>query len=257
MEKPVLNGQRNRLLASLCEADFALLQPYLVPIQLNFRKKLQSSNRDVKDVYFIDSGLASVVAVVRGPHQEAEVAIVGYEGMTGLAVVLGAHRSPCEIFMQVEGHGQRVSAADLGSAMDKSSSLTRTLLLFTHTFLVQAGYSALANAKGSIEERLARWLLMAQDRIEAKELVLTHEFLALMLGVRRAGVTVALQHFEAKGLIFTGRGHILIQDRDGLEESANGLYGVPEAEYERLFPESALRAADGSMTEGGYATART
>jgi hypothetical protein len=83
---------------------------------------------------------------------------------------------------------------------------------------------------------LARWLLMAQDRIADDELLLTHEFLSLMLGVRRAGVTVALQHFEMTGLIAAGRGSIVIKERDGLEEAANGLYGAPEAEFERLFP---------------------
>ena len=102
-------------------------------------------------------------------------------------------------------------------------------------FNVQSNYTALANAHGKLEERLARWLLMSQDRIADDELVMTHEFLALMLGVRRAGVTVALQHFEGRGCISTARGTITIKDRDGLEESANGLYGAPEAEYERLF----------------------
>jgi CRP-like cAMP-binding protein len=236
MEKPVRSGLRNNLLQSLSEADFALLQPHLVPTKLDFRMRLQSANRNVKAVYFIESGLASVVAVARGDHRQSEVAIIGHEGMTGLSVVLGADRSPYEIFMQVEGHGQCIPAVDLDIAMIESPSLVRTLLLFAHTFMVQEGYTALANAHGSLEEKLARWLLMAQDRIQARELVLTHEFLALMLGVRRAGVTIALQHFETKGLILTGRGHILIEDRDGLEESANGLYGTPEAEYERLFP---------------------
>jgi CRP-like cAMP-binding protein len=103
-----------------------------------------------------------------------------------------------------------------------------------HVYTVQSAYNTLANARGNIEERLARWLLMAQDRLGSSELTLTHDFLALMLGVRRAGVSVGLQHFEARGMISTLRGAITILDRDGVVELANGLYGGPEAEYERL-----------------------
>jgi CRP-like cAMP-binding protein len=177
-----------------------------------------------------------VVAVGGGERLQAEVGVIGHEGMTGLASILGAERSPCEVFMQVEGQGHCIEPAHLDDLIEQSATLLGTLLLFAHTFLVQASYTALANAKGTLEERLARWLLMAQDRIDAKELVLTHEFLALMLGVRRAGVSVALQHYETQGLIATGRGSVTIEDRDGLEEAANGFYGAPEAEYERLFP---------------------
>ena len=207
-----------------------------MPVTLGFRQRLQLSNRRVKAAYFLDSGIASVVAVATGSRSQAEVAIVGWEGMTGLPVVLRAGRSPCEVFIQVEGHGQCIQADDLLSAMSQSAALQDTLLRFAHVFTVQSGYTALANAHGKIEERLARWLLMAQDRIANDELLLTHEFLSLMLGVRRAGVTVALQHFESGGLIAANRGSVIIKDRDGLEESANGLYGAPEAEFERLFP---------------------
>jgi CRP-like cAMP-binding protein len=216
----------------------ALLQPLLVPLKLRFRQRLQSANRTVKAAYFLDSGIASVVAVANGSRSQAEVAVIGCEGVVGLPIVLGAGRSPCEIFIQVEGHGYCITAGDLARAMSESPGLREALLRYAHVFAVQASYTALANAHGKIEERLARWLLMAQDRIASDELLLTHEFLALMLGVRRAGVTVALQHFEMAGLIETGRGNIVIKDRDGLEESANGLYGAPEAEFERLFPSS-------------------
>ena len=165
----------------------------------------------------------------------ANVAIVGREGMIGLPVVLGTGRSPCDVFIHAAGEGQCISADNLRGAMDRSATLLRWFLKFVHVFGVQSGYTALANSQGKLEERLARWLLMAQDRIEADELILTHEFLALMLGVRRAGVTIALQHFEDKGVVQTARGAVTVRDRDGLEECANGLYGVPEAELERLF----------------------
>jgi CRP-like cAMP-binding protein len=186
-------------------------------------------------VYFLDRGIASVVAIGRGgEHRRAEVAIIGREGMIGLPVVLGTDRSPCDIFMQVEGDGHCIAAQKLGDALSQSITLLRCLLLYAHTFGIQANYTALANARGYLEERLARWLLMARDRIDSDEIILTHEFLALMLGVRRAGVSGALRAFEVRGLIATARGSVTIMDRNGLEECANGFYGVPEAEYERL-----------------------
>lgn len=117
----------------------------------------------------------------------------------------------------------------------KSPTIQNLFLKSAYLFMVQVAHTALANAHGQLEERLARWLLMACDRSDGDEMVLTHEFLALMLGVRRAGVTTALQHLTARGLIETARGSVTIRDREGLEESAAGLYGVPEAEFERLF----------------------
>ena len=149
--------------------------------------------------------------------------------------MLGADRSPYDVFMQVEGEGHSVPAQAFRELLNDCPTLLRTCLHYSRVYSIQAGYTALANARGRIEERLARWLLMAQDRIGAPELLLTHDFLAIMLGVRRAGVTVGLQHFEGQGLISTARGAVTILDRDGLMESANGLYGAPEAEFERLF----------------------
>jgi len=229
------NVQRNRILNAMSNSDLALLQPHLERVPLKFRQHLQSSNRQIKNVYFPESGIASVVAVSGGESRQAEIAVVGRDGMTGLAVVHGAHRSPCEIFIQVEGEGQRISAEDLRRAMDKSRTMLKSFLRYAHVFGVQIGYTALANARGSIEERLARWLLMSRDRVDDDDMLLTHEFIALMLGVRRASVTGALQALESKGLIDTARGIIIMKDREGLEEFANGLYGPPEAEFERLF----------------------
>jgi len=205
VEELVRTGLRNRLLASLPEADHALLRPHLAPVTLNFRQRLQSANRRVKAAYFLDSGIASVVAIATGSHSQTEVAVIGCEGIVGLPIVLRADRHVRPSFSR-KAHGQCIEAADLVSVMSQSPTLSDALLRFAHFFSVQCGYTALANAHGKVEERLARWLLMAQDRIASKELILTHEFLALMLGVRRAGVTVALQHFEVKGLITAARG---------------------------------------------------
>jgi CRP-like cAMP-binding protein len=175
------------------------------------------------------------VAACDDERRHAEIAVVGREGMTGLAIVYGTDCSPCEIFIQVEGEGQRILAADLRQVIDKSGTMLKYFLRYAHVFGVQSRYTALVNARGKLEERLARWLLMSRDRVDDDEMLLTHEFIALMLGVRRAGVTGALQALESKGLIDTARGSITMKDREGLEESANGLYGPPEAEFERLF----------------------
>ena len=145
--------------------------------------------------------------------------------MTGLAVVLATDRSPHETFMQMGGRGRRVAAADLRRAMEQSASLHRCLLHYAHAFFVQTAHTAMANGRSKIEERLARWLLMAHDRIDGDQLTLTHEFLARMLGVRRPGVTVALNFLEKSGLVQAHPGVISIIDREGLEASAKGVYG--------------------------------
>lgn len=120
--------------------------------------------------------------------------------------------------------------------------LLRLCLLFDHVFQIQMGFTALANSRGKLEERLARWLLMAQDRVSGPDVVLTHDFLALMLGVRGADVSVALNRFEEQALVAVERGSIKILDREGLEEQANGFYGLPEAKFERVFGRGYNRA---------------
>jgi CRP-like cAMP-binding protein len=229
------NLQRNRILNALSTTDLALLQRHLEPVPLRFRQRLHSSNRQIKDVYFPESGIASVVAVSRSDSWQAEVGMIGHEGMTGLPVVYGTARSPYDVFVQVEGRGQCISARNLLDAMRQSLTMLGCFLRYAHVFSVQSGFAALANACGHIDERLARWLLMTRDRVDSDRMQLTHEFMAAMLGVRRAGVTAALQGFQRSGLIETARGNVIVLDRERLLLAANGLYGVPEAEFERLF----------------------
>ncbi|RTL64632.1 MAG: Crp/Fnr family transcriptional regulator [Hyphomicrobiales bacterium] len=226
---------RNKLLRRMSQQDFETLQPLLTTTNLNFRQRLQGANRTITDVYFIEHGIASVIAIGGGERRQAEVTMVGDEGLAGCSIILGVERSPCEIFMQVEGVGQKISSSDFRAAILQSSSMMDLMHRYVHTFVVQGAFTALANARGTIPERLARWLLMARDRSLTDELVLTHDFLSLMLGVRRAGVTGALHDFEHRGLISTSRGLVKVLDREGLEEMADGLYGVAEAEYERCF----------------------
>jgi CRP-like cAMP-binding protein len=165
---------------------------------------------------------------------QVEAGLIGREGMSGLTIVLGDHRSPHSTYMQAAGEGQRISAVELRKAMQQSGSLHGSLLKYVQVFMTQTAHTAIANARAKLEERLARWILMADDRLDGKSLPLTHEFLSLMLGVRRAGVTEALHALEAQKLIQPARGEIVVLNRKGIERKAGASYGVPEAEYRRL-----------------------
>jgi CRP-like cAMP-binding protein len=224
----------NQILASLAAADLALLKPDLESVELPLRRQLELRGRTIEHIYFLDCGLASMV-VSAGANHNIEVGIVGSEGMTGLPVLLGTDRPVHETFIQTAGHGWRITSEKLNAAIERSPSLHRCLLRYAHTLVTQMAYTALANGRYKIEERLARWLLMVQDRADGNSIRLTHEFLALMLGARRAGVTAALSDFQKRGVLRVVRGCITVQNRGALEEAANGSYGIPEAEYQRLF----------------------
>jgi len=225
---------KNGILAGLSKDDAALLKPFLAPVDLPVRKLLEGRNRRIEYVYFLDSGLASVVAS-GGTDHSVEIAIIGREGMTGLPILLSTDRSPHETFMQDAGTGRRISVHDLHSAMAQSTTLRDRLLQFAHTISVQMGFTALANGRYKLEERLARWLLMALDRSDGDSVTLTHEFLAVMLGTRRPGITTALSELEKSNFVKPRRGSVTILSREALEETANGCYGGSEAEYGRLF----------------------
>jgi CRP-like cAMP-binding protein len=224
---------RNRLLAALSGDDRALLLPHLKPVALGLLKDIERPNRRIDTVYFMESGIASVVAL-QADETRVEVGLIGREGMSGIAVVLGGNQSPHSTYIQVAGEGQRMPANELRKAMMASESLRSLLLKFVQVFMVQTAHTAIANARSHIDKRLARWILMAHDRTGDTTLPLTHEFLALMLGVRRPGVTEALQSLKRLKLIKTGRNQILVLDRKGIERAAGDSYGVPEKEYQRL-----------------------
>jgi len=222
---PSGNPSPNHILSRLSRADYRLLEPHLEPIDLPVRKQLEERNKRVAHVYFMESGFASVVA---NGQRNIEVGIIGREGMSGLSVVLGSNDNPTnETYIQSAGQGLCMAAGPLRDAIGASVSLHQVMLTYVHTFLVQTSQTALANGRSKMEERLARWLLMAADRVEG-ELALTHEFLSIMLGVRRSGVTTALQELERTGLISHRRGFVTILDREGLMEQSNGTYTPPQ-----------------------------
>src|SRR6266540_251621 len=151
-----------------------------------------------------------------------------------LEIVLGNHRTPHSTYIQAAGDGQCIRATELRKAMDAKDSIRGLFLKYVQAFVVQTAHTAICNARAKLDQRLARWILMAHDRLGVDTLPLTHEFLSLMLGVRRAGVTEAMQALEGRGLIRCARGQIVVRDRKGIERSAGGSYGVPEAEFRRL-----------------------
>lgn len=224
---------RNRLLNALSPDDRALLRPHLRLVTLKLRQELEQPNRPIRRVYFIEQGIASVVATTMGRHR-VETGLIGPEGMTGLMVLLGNHQSPSATFMQAAGSALSIEADALRGALEKSESMRRLLLRFAQVFLIQTAQTAVANARLTLEGRLARWLLMTQDRLGQSHVPMTHEFLSVMLGVRRAGVTEALHGLEGKRAIKAMRGEIVILDRKVIEKRAGALYGLPESEYERL-----------------------
>jgi CRP-like cAMP-binding protein len=228
------NIRGNRVLASLTDDDYASVQPHLQATSLKFRQCVEPANRRIETVYFPYSGIVSYVAITPNRQYQSEVGLVGCEGMTGLPVILEAEPPRCNGYVQIAGDGVCLSADALRTLLQGSHSLRTQFLRYVHVFLLQTIYTALANAEARIDQRLARWLLMAHDRSPGDSLRLTHDFLALMLGVRRAGVTLALHQLESKGLISTARGTILIVDRAGLEQSSGGFYGAPERELNTL-----------------------
>jgi CRP-like cAMP-binding protein len=219
----------NRILRSLAPDDLAMLRPQLQRVDLPVRSTLFEANAAIENVYFMESGFASEVARTHA-GASLEVGIIGREGMVGVPVLLGQRRSPHECYIQIAGDGYVMRADELWSAMTKSWALADVLLAFAYTFLVQVTHSALANGRFTIEQRLARWLLMANDRLDGNDIQLTHEFLSMMLGIRRPGVTAALHTLEGLLAIKSIRGHVLVRDRSLLEKIAGDCYGMPESE---------------------------
>jgi CRP-like cAMP-binding protein len=222
----------NRLLQALSPADRQLLQPHLEPVELNARDPLELANTTITHAYFPDSGMISVVA--RSADDQIEAGVIGREGMSATAVVMGNHRSPNDAYVQISGTAHRIETDHLRAVMEASAPLRTLLQKFASTFLVQVTQTALANGRAKISERLARWLLMAHDRVDDEHIRLTHEFISVMLGVRRPGVTDAVNELEGLGLIRAHRAAIQIVDREGLLRVAGSTYGVSEAEYKRL-----------------------
>jgi len=229
-----LLASTNLLLGAMHPEDLALLSPNLEKVTLARRQVLAVPGQPIEHVYFLEDGVASVVAA-SGDSTMTEVGIFGREGLSAISVLLGSDRSPHETFLQVDGTSAlRIGADRFRAAIADSPRLKELLLRYVQTFLTQVAYSVASNAHSRIEVRLARWLLMCHDRIDGDEVHLTHEFMSMMVAAQRTGVTLTLHILEGAGIIQSQRARITILDRDKLEELAGDSYGQPEAEYRRL-----------------------
>jgi CRP-like cAMP-binding protein len=229
---------RNRLLAALPPEDLARLWPQLEAVPLPLRKILSAPGEPITTVYFPESGYVSMLAYLKD-GDAIEVGVIGNEGIIGLPVLLGDDSDDCEAMVQNPGTALCMDAAAFRAELDLSPGF-RTLLLrsalFQHRQVVR---TAACNGSHHTDQRLARWLLIAHDRAEGGQFAMTHEFLAMMLGVRRAGITVAAGHFQKAGLIRYERSRIEVTDRPGLEATACECYGLARRAFDHQFGSNA------------------
>ena len=230
---PDQTRHRNRLLYMLPPDDYGRLAPHLESVQLPKGFVITEPDQPIAHVYFPEAGIGSIIA--RSPEgQQVEAGLFGVDGFSPVEVALGSDSSPHHIVIQVADDAYRLPVDMLREAADASPTLRRLLLRYVQTLTTQSVFTALSNAMHSVDERLARWILMCDDRTATHEIALTHGFIAIMLGVRRPSVTTSLHVLEGKGFIRTERSCITVVRRRELEEFAGDAYGRPEAEYARL-----------------------
>lgn len=222
----------NRLLAALPREDYERIAPHLEPMEFRNGQILYHPGQPVDYIYFpLDSMVSLVAQMASGA--EIEVGVTGFEGAVGLPAVLGTEKSPHLNMVQIPGGAVRARASELRDEFLRGGALQRMLLPYAQSVMVMASQAAACNALHTLSERLAKWLLMCHDRKRGDELPLTHEFLSMMLGCRRAGVTEAAVVLQAKGLIKYHRGRITVLDREGLEGFSCECYPVMKAEFDR------------------------
>ena len=225
----------NLLLRSFSAELLARVEPHLTRVSVAIREVLERPNEPIENVYFYETALGSTVARSHdGAADAIEVGVCGRDGISGVALITQAGSSPFSTFVQIPGVAFRMSADDLMMLCESEPEMNRMLLRFSHCQSVQVGYTAFANGRRSVLERMARWILMCHDRVPSDSLELTHEFLSIMLGVRRAGITTDMHVLEGEHAIFNKRGRIIVRERARLEEFAGDCYGDAEAEYERV-----------------------
>jgi CRP-like cAMP-binding protein len=224
---------RNRLLAALPAEDLARLWPQLEPVESEQRQILHAPDEPITAVYFPETGWISMLAVL-ADGRSAEVGLIGNEGVAGLPLLLGSDSSNVEAMVQAPGSMLRLEASAFCRALEESLALKALLLRYTLAFQQQVTQTAACNGNHALDQRLARWLLMAHDRVEGDEFPMTQEFLAVMLCVHRPGVTVAARLFQQAGLIRYGHGQMRITDREGLEAASCECYSAVRRQFEKI-----------------------
>jgi CRP-like cAMP-binding protein len=233
---PRITPTQNLLLAALPAEVLDRLIPYLEPVSMPLGKVIYESGVALKHVYFPTSGCIVSMLYVMEDGSSAEIAVVGDEGMVGIALFMGGDTTPSRALVQSAGQGFRLEARALQQEFARNSALQVLLLRYTQALITQMSQTAVCNRHHSLEQQLCRWLLLSQDRLPTNQLTMTQELIANMLGVRREGVTAAAGRLQTAGLIRYSRGRITIVDRSGLEELVCECYAVVKKEYDRLLP---------------------
>jgi CRP-like cAMP-binding protein len=227
--------KQNRLLAALPAADYERLVPHLELIQLTLGRALSESGSEPGYVYFPIGSIVSLLYVMED-GASAEIAVVGNEGMVGIALFMGGETMPSRAVVQSAGYAYRFKGSLLKSEFELGGPLQHLLLRYTQSLITQMAQTAVCNRRHTIEQQLGRRLLLSLDRLQSNELVMTQELMANILGVRREGVTAAAGHLQAAGLIHYNRGRITVLDRQKLEARACECYAVVKRESDRLLP---------------------
>lgn len=223
----------NRILNALSRPELEHLTLHLERVSLSGGEVLYQPEEPITHVYFPDRGTVSLVSVFEGGGM-VEVGMVGNEGMFGVCVFLGSLTTPLLAQVQLPGVGYRMRSDVVKREFLKGGMFQDLLLRYTQAFITQVSQVAACNRAHTLDQRLAKWLLMCQDRAHSSDLELTHEFIAEMLGIRRAGVTEAALQFREAGLIHYRRGHVTITDRAGLEAASCECYPTLRREFARL-----------------------
>jgi CRP-like cAMP-binding protein len=225
----------NGLLAALPEKDYQALLPFLESVDLPLGSAVYESGGEQGYVYFPTSSIVSLLYVL-ADGASAEIAVTGSEGLVGIALFMGGETTPSRAVVQSGGHGYRLRASVLKTEFERGGALQHLLLRFTQALITQMTQTAVCNRHHAVDQQLCRWLLLSLDRLDTNELVMTHELIANMLGVRREGVTEAAGRLQAEGLIEYSRGRITVLDRPHLEARVCECYAVVKKEYDRLLP---------------------
>jgi CRP-like cAMP-binding protein len=223
----------NRLLGLLSPKDYGRLRPHLRRIPLKYRQSLYRAQKPLAFVYFIESGVGSLVNTLAN-GQAAEVGTIGNEGIVGLPLLLEDDRAPTSVYVQVPGVGLQMKASLFKKELARSASMRTVMLRYAHALFNQVAQSAACNNFHTLQQRCCRWMLMTHDRMQSDEFLLTQEFLAMMLGVQRTGVSTAAGALQRAGLIRYRRGIVTILDRRGLKRRSCECYGISQREFDRL-----------------------
>lgn len=227
--------QENQLLAALPPGEFRRLLPHLELVSMPLGEVLYESGNRLRHVYFPTTSIVSLLYVMED-GASAEIAVVGNEGILGIALFMGGETTPSRAIVQSAGHGYRLQAEFLKDEFNRAGPMLHLLLRYTQALITQMAQTAVCNRHHSVDQQLCRWLLMSLDRLPSNELIMTQELIANMLGVRREGVTEAAGKLQSAGLIHYRRGHITVIDRPGLEARACECYAVVKREFDRLLP---------------------